>query len=238
MLRKLKEESGYDLKEIRVTRELKRLIAEAGFYRVVTSTIVTPSITFVATMDWTKIMHDFASADFTGIVHNLGTGNKSYAQAIIWREMLIKVPGQILFKYVFDRVPYGYKLVRSSAFKGLEKDEEIAERVPARVIESLKRKQGIGKNEDVVVIATSSRAWAESTFYRFYASAIETPLTAFWATGHWKYAAAIMAAEVLPKIVTYRLIHKVWDYTTWGLRVSCKEMGSNIISLNLTANAD
>ena len=118
-------------------------------------------------MDWTKRMHDFASADFTGIVHNLGTGNKSYAQAIIWREMLIKVPGQILFKYVFDRVPYGATACQELRLQGPEKDEEIAERVPARVIESLKRKQGIGKNQDVVVIATSSRAWAESTFYRF-----------------------------------------------------------------------
>ena len=165
---------------------------------------------------------------------NSSTGNKAYAQAIIWREMLVKVPGQAGFKYMFDRfVPYGYKLVKSSGFKGLGKDEELAERVPKKIIESLKKKQGIGPDEDVVVIATSSRAWAESTFYRFYASLIETPLVAYWATGHWKYAAAISAAEILPKMLTYRLIHKVWDYTTWGLSVSQKEKNGGLISLNL-----
>ncbi len=146
MLRKLKEEAGIEVsKEIKVTRKPIRLICEAGFYRAITSTLVTPAITFVTTMDWAKIGHDIASGSLGGAVHGLGTGNKAYAQAIIWKEMLVKVPGQALFKYCFDRlVPYGYKLVKTSDFKALGKDEELAERVPKRIIDSLKRKQGIG----------------------------------------------------------------------------------------------
>jgi uncharacterized membrane protein len=235
MLRKLKEEAGIDVsKEIKVTRNPIRLICEAGFYRVITSTLVTPAITFVTTMDWAKIGHNIASGSLGETVHSLGTGNRAYAQAIIWKEMLVKVPGQALFKYCFDRlVPYGYKLVRTSDFKALGKDEELAERVPKRIIDSLKKKQGIDPSEDVVVIATGSRAWAEATMYRLYASFIETPLVAYWATGHWKNAAAIVAGELLTKVFTYRYIHKVWDHTTWGLNVSQKGKNGGLISLDL-----
>lgn len=235
MLEKLRTEAGIDVsKDIRVTREPARLVSEAGFYRVVTSLFVTPAITFVSTMNWSKIMDYLASGDFSGIIHNLNTGNRDYAKAIIWKEMLIKVPGQVLFKYGFDRlVPYGYKLVESSDFRGIGKDEEIAERVPKRIIDSLKKRQGIDPKEDVVVIATGSRAWAEAIGYRFYASFVETPFVAYWATGHWKYAAAIVAVELMTKAFTYRYIHKVWNYTTWGLNVSTKEKNGGLISLNL-----
>jgi hypothetical protein len=235
MLEKLRTEAGIAVsKEIRVTRDPARLFSEAGFYRVVTSTLVTPAITFATTMDWSKIIHNLASGNFNGIVHNLNTGNMAYAQAIVWKEMLVKVPGQALFKYAFDRlVPYGYKLVKSSEFKGLGKDEEIAEKVPKRITDSLKKRQGIDPKEDVVVIATGTRAWAEATIYRFYASFIETPFVAYWATGHWKYAAAIVAGELMTKVFTYRYIHKIWDHTAWGLNVSTKEKNEELISLNL-----
>ena len=224
MLERLRKEAGVEVtKEICVTRDPARLIAEAGFYRVATSFLVTPAITFVSTMDWSKIMSHLFSGDFSGAVHNLNTGNSAYAKAIIWKEMLIKVPGQALFKYGFDRlVPYGYKVVKFG-LQGRWKEREIAEKVPKRMIDSLKKRQGIDPKEDVVVIATGARAWAEATFYRFYASFIETPFVAYWATGHWKSAAAIVAGELMTKIFTYRYIHKVWDYTTWGLNVSAKK---------------
>ncbi len=88
------------------------------------------------------------------------------------------------------------------------------------------------------MIATGSRAWAEATMYRFYASFIETPLVAYWATGHWKYAAAIVAGELMTKVFTYRYIHKIWDHTAWGLNVSQKEKNGMFITLDLLRNGE
>jgi|GEM_PF-3002435 uncharacterized membrane protein len=199
MLRGLKEKAGVNERANVIVKESwKRSLYKDLIYRVTTSAMVTPIVSYAVTRQW------------------------KYAAAISAVEMVTKLPGYFafdrLFLYygtkIFERfnIDIGYKIIKDTDTVHLERGEKIVKDLPEPLVMALKQKAGLSENDKVKVIETKKRSLVKTLTYRAWASYLETPIIAKIVTGKWKTAAFLGGLESIVKIGWYFGFEQFWSH--------------------------